>query len=262
MSPSATAAHVLSRVRPCATRPQEAARVYHRRSESGDAVALVELDRDLWTIEHPLRAGGLALGTRTRVVRLPDGGLWLLSPGPLDAPAREAIAKLGGVRAIALPNLLHHLFAADAAAAFPGARVFAVPGLERKQPGLRIDERLGDEPPALWRGALEQVALGGVPRMGEVVFFHPRSKTLFLTDLAFNLHPRDFATRLFMRLNGGLDRFGPTRLFRCAMLRDRGALRGSLDRILRWDFERIVVAHGEIVPAGGRERFRAAFAWV
>jgi glyoxylase-like metal-dependent hydrolase (beta-lactamase superfamily II) len=225
-------------------------------------VPLAELDRDVWTIDHPLRAGGLALGTRTSLVRLPDGGIWLLSPGPLDAPARERIAKLGPVRAIVLPNLLHHLYAADAAAAFPEARVYAVPGIEAKQPKLRIDERLGDEPPAPWRGALEQVALGGVPRMGEVVFFHPRSKTLFLTDLAFNLHPKDAVTRLFMRLNGGLDRFGPTRIFRFAVLRDRAALRASLERVLRWDFERVVVTHGEIVPRGGRELLRSAFAWV
>jgi len=221
-----------------------------------------EQDRDVWTLDHPLRAGGLALGTRTSLVRLPGGALWLLAPGALDSEAREQIAKLGTVRAIVVPNLLHHLYAADAAAAFPEARVFAVPGIEAKQPKLRIDERLGDAPPALWRGALEQVPLGGVPRMGEVVFFHAASKTLFLTDLAFNLHPRDFVTRLFMRVNGGLERFGPTRIFRHVMLRDRAALRASLERVLRFDFERIVVTHGEIVPRGGRELFRAAFAWV
>jgi hypothetical protein len=130
-----------------------------------------------------------------------------------------------------------------------------------REPQLSIDERSATSP-GLWRGALDQVPIGGAPRMGEVAFFHPRSKTLFLTDLAMNLHPKDAVTRLFMRANGGLDRFGPTRIFRYAMLRDRAALRGSLERILRWDFERIVVAHGEIVPRGGREMFRAAFAWV
>ena len=225
-------------------------------------MTLRELDRDVYVLDHPLRAGGLELGTRTSLVRLPGGGLWLLSPGPLDGVAREAIGKLGPVRAIVVPNLLHHLYAADAAAAFPDARVFAVPGIEAKQPKLRIDERLGAEPPALWRGALEQVAVAGAPRMGETVFFHAASKTLFLTDLAFNLHPQDFFTRLFMRVNGGLDRFGPTRIFRYSLLRDRAALRGSLERIFRWDFERIVVTHGEIVAHGGRELCRAAFAWV
>ncbi len=223
---------------------------------------LAELDRDVWTLDHPLRVGGLALGTRTSLVRLADGGIWMLSPGPLGPVEREQVSKLGQVRAIVLPNLLHHLSARAAADAFPGARVFAVPGIERKQPALRIDERLGDEPPPLWHGALEQVRAHGVPRIDEVVFFHPRSRTLFLTDLAFNLHPTDAVTRLFMRLNGGLDRFGPTRLFRWSVLRDRAALRGSLERILRWDFERIVVTHGEILARGGREAFRAAFAWV
>ena len=44
---------------------------------------------DLWVIDHPLRVGGLRLGTRTTVARLSRGGVWVHSPGPLRPAPHE-----------------------------------------------------------------------------------------------------------------------------------------------------------------------------
>lgn len=62
-------------------------------------------------------------------------------------------------------------------------------------------------------------------------------------------------TRLFLRIHGAYGRFGPTRLVRL-LLRDRAALA----RILGWDFDRIIVTHGDVLEHGGQEAVRAAFA--
>jgi hypothetical protein len=167
------------------------------------------------------------------------------------------------VRALVAPNALHHLFLAENAAAFPQAHVFGAPGVAAKQPGVRFDETLTDAAPALFSGEIEQRLVRGLRALGEVVLFHPRSRTLVATDLAFNVRHSDARfTRVFMRLNGAYGRFGPTRIFRYRVLADRAALRESLDRILEWDFERVVVAHGDILEGGAREVFRSAFAWV
>jgi hypothetical protein len=95
----------------------------------------------------------------------------------------------------------------------------------------------------------------GMPRMGEAVFYHPASRTLFLTDLAFNLHsvPGPFA-RTMLRLMGAWDRFGPSRLAHLFM-KDKPALRRSIDQILEWDFDRITLTHGDVVETGGHELF-------
>jgi hypothetical protein len=45
-------------------------------------------------------------------------------------------------------------------------------------------------------------------------------------------------------------------------LRDKAAARRFLDRILGWDFDRIVVGHGELVETGGRDALRSAYAWL
>ena len=84
----------------------------------------------VWSIAHPLLLpGGLPLGTRTTVLRLPDGGLLLHSPGALSEDDRAQIAALGEVRVIFVPNREHTRFAAAALAAFPGAELHAPVGL-------------------------------------------------------------------------------------------------------------------------------------
>jgi hypothetical protein len=45
------------------------------------------------------------------------------------------------------------------------------------------------------------------------------------------------------------------------MVRDPEALRSSCDRILSWGFDRVTVAHGEVLESGGREAFENAFRW-
>ena len=65
----------------------------------------------------------------------------------------------------------------------------------------------------------------GAPRLNEVVFLHRRSRTLLLTDLAFNVQPgASNRARIFHWLVGATGRFGPHRLVR-TMIRDRAAAR-------------------------------------
>jgi hypothetical protein len=196
-------------------------------------------------------------------VRLTGGGVLVHTPGPLGDEVRRAIDSLGPVRALVAPNLLHHMFLRDSIAAYPQARVFAAPGLREKLGDVRIDEVLSDEAPDLWAGDLDQIAVTGAPSLNEVVFLHRASRTLLCLDLCFNVRESpSFPTRLMMRVNGAYGRFGPSRIFRYAVMKDRRAMRASVDRMLAWDFERVTVAHGEILESGGREALRAGFTWL
>jgi hypothetical protein len=224
---------------------------------------LQKLADGLWADARPFRAGPfLELGTRMSVVRLADGGLFLHSLVEIDAEARAALEGLGPVHHLVAGNQLHHLYLASALKAFPQAEVWGAPGLAEKRKDLRFEGVLGDEAPTAWRTDLDQLAVRGIPRANEVVFLHRASRTLLVTDLCFNVrHSDHFATRLFMRVNGAYGRFGPTRLLR-TLVRDRPALRASVEKILAWDFERVVVTHGEVLERGGRDALRAGFAWL
>jgi hypothetical protein len=223
-------------------------------------VALEQLDSDLWMATRPFPIFGAGdVGMRMTVVRLSTGDLVLHSPVRCEPELRSGLEGLGPVKHLIGPNKFHHLFLGDWAAAYPEATLWGAPGLERKRKDLSFDRSLVDAAPASWHGELVPVPIEGIPPTSEVAFVHPASWTLILTDLVFNV-PREGAS-LFARMAGVAGRFGPSRLLRLLM-RDRQALRRSVDALLRQDFERVILAHGEVLESGGREAVRDAFSFL
>jgi uncharacterized protein DUF4336 len=226
------------------------------------AKQLRELAPDLWVVERAQRFYGLEVGTRMTVMRLRDGSLLLHSPIALDPEVRHELDAVGRVRYVVAPNRVHHLYAGDVATAYPEARLWVGPGLERKRPDLVFVAILGDEAPPEWRGEVDQVFFRGRPYENEVVFFHRASRTLVLCDLAFNFGPSAaLTTRVLMSLIRSYGHFGPSKLDPL-LIRDRKAARQSLESILAWDFDRVVVAHGDVLATGGHEALRTGYAWL
>ena len=223
---------------------------------------LQQLSSHLWVIERPQSFGGLEVGTRMSVIRLEGGMLWLHSPVTLDPPLRKELDALGTVGFAVAPNRYHHLYVGHVTEAYPEAQLYAAPGVERKRPDLHFEAILDDEAPSGWAGQIEQLLFRGFPFANEVVFFHPESRTLILTDLAFYIDADSPAlTRFAFLLLGGYGRFGPTLLER-VLIRDRKAAAESLERILSWDFERVVLAHGRLLERDGRAALRRSYDWL
>lgn len=217
---------------------------------------------NLWVVERPQRFWGLEVGCKMTVIRLEGGGLWLHSPVAIDAELRRELETLGQVRFAVAPNRFHHLHAGEVEPAFPGSRLFIADRVEEKRPDLASAPHLGEQAPPEWAGQIEQTYFEGRPMENECVFFHRSSRTLVLCDLAFNFGPRaPLATRLFMRLMGGYGEFRPSRLDPL-LIKNRAQARASLDRILGWDFEHVVVSHGEVLESGGRQALRRGYAWL
>jgi Domain of unknown function (DUF4336) len=216
----------------------------------------------LWVVDRPQRFYGLAVGTRMTVIRLADGNLLLHSPIALDEGVRRELDASGRVRFVVAPNRVHHLYAGDVARSYPEARVWIGPGLETKRSDLEFVAVLDDEAPAEWRGQVDQVFFRGRPYENEVVFFHRASHTLVMCDLAFNFGPSaPLATRIWMRLISSYGKFGPSKLDPL-LIRNRVAARQSLRKILAWDFDRVIVAHGDVLASGGHALLREGYAWL
>jgi len=155
---------------------------------------------------------------------------------------------------------VHHFFVGAYGKAYPEAKLHAAPGLAEKKKDVRFDGELDDAPAPEWRAVLDQVVVRGAPLMNEVVFFHRPSRTLILTDLAFHMPTAPAGrARIFCWLVGATGFFGPHRIVRFG-IRDREAARGSLRRILEWDFDRVLVTHGEVLERDGKRRFAEGFA--
>jgi hypothetical protein len=224
---------------------------------------LRQLDDDLWVTERALRFGGVELGARMTVIRLRDGGLFLHSPLGLDDALRGELEHLGTPRFAVAPNRFHHLYIGAYRDAFPGVQLYAAPGLPEKRRDVRFDGVLDSDDAAHgWDGEIDQVFVRGYPLMNEVVFCHRASRSLLTCDLMFNIREdAPFMTRLAFRLIGGYGRCGPTLVERF-FVRDRAAARVALQRVLAWDFDRVVVAHGQVLEHGGREALRSGYDWV
>ena len=223
---------------------------------------LTSLARDLWVATRPLRLWVGDVGTRMSVVRVAGGDLLLHSPVSLDPALRAALDALGRVRWIVGPSLVHHLFLGDYARAYPDAELWGAPGLAEKRRDLRFARVLDGTTPPAWAGSVRYRLFEGAPRINEVVFLHEPSRTLLLTDLAFNVQAgAKNRAKVFHWLVGASGRFGPHRIVR-AVIRDRDAARRSLEQILAWDFDRVVVTHGDVLEHGGRAALRAGFAFL
>jgi hypothetical protein len=217
-----------------------------------------QLEEGLWAVEQPFALYGAELGIRMTIVRMSGGELWLHSPVRYGDNLAAQIATLGDVRHIVTPSKMHRLFVLDWVAALPQATHYVPGGMTLHAPGSKLPTTLTQTPPKEWQEHFEYHEVQGIPDLNEIAFFHPASRTLILTDLCFNIREGSWWTRLFFQLNGAWDRLAMTRVFR-RFVKDPVAFRASLERIQRWDFDRVIVSHGHIVERGGAELFRSAF---
>lgn len=224
------------------------------------------IDRDIWVIEQPLRYFGLSVGTRMTVIHLRNRELVVISPIELNDSQVAHLNELGTVKHIIAPNLYHYLFVADFQKIYPDATFWAVPGLELKKPDLSIDQLIQNDPKPLWNGlehrfldGFRTLALSGFDALNECVFFHPASRTLILTDAAFHFNESfPFTTQLVTQVIGGYKNLSPSLLERIATT-DKYKVKRSMEKILQWDFDRVVMAHGSIIEQNGKEQLKRGY---
>ena len=219
---------------------------------------------EIWLCSYPVRYMGARFDARMSVIRLPDGTLMLHSPCAIDAAMKTALERLGEVRAIVAPGTYHYLHIPSAQAAFPAAKTWICPGLEKKRPGLHHDAILGDEAPPEWRGLLDQAVMRGNRLMGEVAFFHAPARTLLLVDLVENFTARtpdvNWQTKFWLGWVFAMwNRPRPAPEYQMGW-RDKPAARRVMERILAWDFKRVILAHGDLINEDAHEVLRRAWA--
>ena len=221
---------------------------------------LQELGPGLWVKRIPLRFWTLPMGTRMTVMRLTTGQLLVHSPVNITDDVVDALRAQGEVRYLVAPNRLHHLFIRDWHDEFPDAELWGVRGLHRKRSELPWSGVLGGAPEPAWAADVDQ-ALFRTLFMDEAVFFHRRSQTLVLTDMMESVWPEDaWHYRLLARAAGDWQRLTTTRDLR--WLTYRRAMRDVVRRMLAWDFNKIVMAHGRIVLDDAKDVFREGMAWL
>jgi hypothetical protein len=226
--------------------------------------ALRQFGSSIWTSEGPVVSFlGFGYPTRMAVIRLSSGELFVWSPVALTPALKRDVDALGPVQYVISPNRLHHLYLAEWKSAYPGARLFASPGLSAKRRDLNFDGVLKDTPEQEWSADIDQVQVHG-SFLTEVEFFHRESRTAIFTDLLQNLPPDWFSgwRGVLARLDGiCAPNPGAPREWRATFF-NRRAARASLHAILSWPIERVLMAHGDPVNANGSAFVRHSFGWL
>ena len=230
------------------------------------SVMLKQFGREIWTAEgaEVVAMLGFRYPTRMVVIRLPGGDLFVWSPVALAQDLRTEVETLGKVRYLIAPNTLHHLFIAEWKQAYPDALLYAPPGLRGKRPDLAFDDELDSAPIPAWSEEIEHVVMKGNVITSEVVFFHRASGTVIFTDLIQQFPAGWFSGWRALVAKWDL-MLGPEpsvpRKFRVAF-KDRRAARASVERILSWPAESVLMAHGTPVTKDARAFLRRAFKWL
>ena len=220
---------------------------------------LQSIDKNLWHTVHAFTANALPVTTRMTVVRLPSGKLLIHSPTPLTDALQRELDELGQVAFIIAPNLMHHLFLAPFAAAFPNARIYGPAALRNKRPDLGPMMVLPANNVAEWMPDLEHFVFEGIPAGCESVFFHRPTATLIVTDLVQWMQGDiAWSTKIYAALTGVRKQLAVPLTVRL-LTRDRDAAAKSAKRLLDWPFERIIFAHNSIIDTDAHALVSQAF---
>lgn len=227
---------------------------------------LRQIDPDIWVAEQPLRYFGLSVSTRMTAIRLANRELAIISPIELDDATSRQLDEIGTIRHIIAPNLYHYLFADNFKKHYPEAIFWAAPGLETKKPDLAIDRTIQSDTDSLWNGleyilfdGFRTLGLSGFDSVNECVFFHRVSRTLILTDIAFHFDESyPVIVQLATKVLGGYKNLSPSLLERVATT-DKEQVKESVNKVLSWDFERVIMAHGSIIEHNGKQQFKQGY---
>lgn len=228
---------------------------------------LVPFGRDIWMADGPnVRDMGLLFTTRMTLVRLSNGSIWIESPVSLPPEVIAQVEELGPVRYLVAATQRHLWRLSGWHELFPQAELWApasAPLTLGDSPGA-VHEVFTDTPPPDWAADLEQLAFKGSTLLRETIFLHKRSQTAIMGDL-IQANPmirgRPFRNALFKVMGAAYPRGGVGLDLRMSF-RDRDLARQSLERLLSWDFDRLIIAHGACIESEAKAFVREAFRWL
>lgn len=194
------------------------------------------------------------LPVRSTFVKCSTGGV-LISPGSsLDV---VKLNGLNGVTDLVAPNLFHCAGIKRSLSVFPQATVWGPVGARTLKPDIPWSKELSL---SAWpyQDELSMVTLSGIPSLNEAIFYHRESRSLIITDLCFNLsNPSGIGAWFVLNLAGTYKKCAVSRLF-LREVKDRISFKNSLEEVLTFDFDNVILAHGDNLIGNGKARLLEA----
>lgn len=224
-----------------------------------------EFAGNIWIIDgSPVSAFGISFPTRMIIVKLADGSLWINSPVSLPGETLERVKTLGLVKYLVAPTRLHVWRLEEWHSLFPDAELWMPPQVPKKFQRLPFAGILGDAPPDCWADDLDQLVFRGNLFIEEIFFLHKKSRTVILADFIQNhrlTKGKPFLNALLKLAgvaypNGGVPRDA------ILTFTNRKLARQSLEKLLSWDFDKLIIAHGVCIEKDAKPFVERAFRWL
>ncbi|KAL4808713.1 beta-lactamase-like protein [Aspergillus unguis] len=260
-------------------------------SNPDEVMVIRNVTSNVVTMSLPFaRFGRLKFGGRGTLVRMSSGSIAVFSPVNLTPAVRDTVSSLGGrVKYIAALDLEHHIHLTAWQKAYPDAEIIAPEGLYEKRQSmpeykdtpithiLRKDNRHQEPRWPISEEFNDDFEIEYVYGHGsrEIVFLHKPSCTLIEADLLFNLPAREqysktgesatsgILTKLIRPLLSAQPPATWQKRFAWYILskEDRTAFSESMKRIDKWEFNRLIPCHGDVIESGAKGVFRTVFDW-
>jgi Domain of unknown function (DUF4336) len=243
---------------------------------------------NMTTLSTPFaRFGVFKVGGRATIVKLQTGALAVFSPVALTDDVRSKIQSMGNnVKYISAMDFEHHIYITPWAKAYPQAAVIGVEGLPEKRENdpatkgisfshvftqsnkkdMRISEEFDNEFDYEYVHSHQNK---------ELVYYHKPTKTMIQADFMFNLPAYEqysksgvapnsgILTKLFISFMNTKDDAVWQRRFvwYLAGSKDRPGFSESVNRMKRWDLQRIIPSHGDVIESGAQGIFDKITLW-
>ena len=115
-----------------------------------------------------------------------------------------------------------------------------------------------------WKIDFDLACLQSNRLIEEVFFFHKKSRTVILDDL-IQIHPivKEKPLRnALLKLEGVVSPHGGVGLDLRLTFINRGLARRSLEKLLSWDFDKLIIAHGPCIEKDAKAFVERAFRWL
>ncbi len=223
--------------------------------------------KNVWVVDGPnVRDFGVVFTTRMTIVKLAAGSLWVNSPVSVPSDTLRRITEMGPVQYLVAATPRHVWRLGTWHTLFPEAQLWMprVTPFTLKKKHLPFAASLEEEPPQGWAEDLDQLAFKGNPLIEEVLFFHKQSGTVILDDL-IQIHSivngRAIRNAL-LKLGGVAYPDGGVPLDIKLSFTNRNLARQSLEKLLSWDFNKLIIAHGRCIEQDAKAFVERAFRWL
>ena len=226
---------------------------------------LVPFAENVWLLEgDDVRFLGVPFQTRSVIIRLPNGNIWVHSPVALTPERIAAVSALGPVSYLVEPNKIHSLHLADWHAEWPESTRWVSPEFSDRHPDIEADLVLESDAPPAWLGVIDQQVIEGHKLLDEVWFCHTPSRSLIVTDLIQKHAPEKQGVfwGSVKKLVGLYGEKGGTALDIRLSFQEKALARECVENVLEWEFDRLIVSHGLCWKSGAKAEVRRAMSWL